>query len=95
MSRKEDILLLKYLRQLLDFFHVVDNLIKFCYKKRIKAPSVDIFALNFMTKLVDFSQKWLFSLEKMRLDSSSASFFQQEWSYSVGYEELMKFCLKF
>ena len=34
-------------------------------------------------------------MEKMRLDSSSASFFQQEWSYSVGYEELMKFCLKF
>ena len=33
-------------------------------------------------------------MEKMRLDSSSASFFQQEWSYSVGYEELMKFCLK-
>ena len=59
MSRKEDILLSRYLRQLLDFFSVVDNLIKFCYKKELK-PSVNIFALNFMTKISGFQLKIAF-----------------------------------
>ena len=74
------------------FFSVVDNLIKFCYKKRIKAPVLIYLLYISWQKLVDFSQKWPFFMEKMRLDGSSASFFQQEWSYSVGYEKLMKFC---
>ena len=30
-------------------------------------------------------------MEKMRFDSSSASFFQQQWSYIVGYEEKWSF----